>query len=232
VYAAPGRAVGIPSRAGNEGTLSIPLPWRGLYAIVDPAFCAGRDPLAVGSAILRGGCGVLQLRAKTGAPDAIEALARALLARCLDAQVAFVVNDDVDLAARIGAHGLHLGQADVTVAAARARLGPHVPIGLSTHSLAQASAALGLGADLIGFGPVFATSTKPDADPVVGLDLLAQVCATVALPVVAIGGVTAHNIGAVASAGARLAAAISALCGADDPERAARDMHRAVLAAA
>lgn len=206
--------------------MALSAAWRGLYAIIDPAFCRGRDPLGVADAILRGGCAVLQLRAKSGEAAAIAALARALHARCRAASVPFVVNDDVELAAAIGAEGVHLGQTDLPVETARARLPGHVVIGLSTHSLEQARAAQARGADLIGVGPVFATHSKQDPDPVIGLPGLRAIRDAVQIPIVAIGGVAPENAGSVAACGVRLAAAIGALCGAGDPELAARALHR------
>jgi thiamine-phosphate pyrophosphorylase len=203
--------------------------WRGLYAIVDPSACLGRPPLAVAEAILAGGCGVLQLRDKQRAPAELEPLARALHARCRDAGVPFVINDHVELAARIHADGLHLGQSDEPIAQARAAVAPGTAIGLSTHTLAQALAAEAAGADLIGFGPLFATRSKRDPDPTTGIEGLRAVLSVVRVPVVAIGGITRENIAAVADTGVAMAAAIAALCCAEDPEAAARAMHARLL---
>lgn len=205
--------------------MALPPAWRGLYAIVDPAFCGGRDPLDVADAILRGGCAALQLRAKSGEPAAIAGLARALHARCRTASVPFIVNDDVELAAAIGAEGVHLGQTDMPIESARARLPNRIPIGVSTHSLEQALAAQARGADLIGVGPVFATRSKLDPDPVIGLPGLRAIHDAVQIPVVAIGGIAPDNARSVADCGVQLAAAIGALCGADDPEHVARTLH-------
>ncbi|MFI5308303.1 MAG: thiamine phosphate synthase, partial [Polyangiales bacterium] len=96
---------------------------RGLYAIVDPAACRGRDALDVAEAILRGGCAVLQLRAKRLEPSALESLAHGLRRLCNEADVPFVVNDDVALGLRVGADGVHLGQDDMPLAHARVLLG-------------------------------------------------------------------------------------------------------------
>lgn len=205
---------------------------RGLYAIVDPAFCRGRDPRAVAAAILAGGCAVLQLRAKSLDDASLASLAHALARQCADAGVPFVVNDRPDLALRVGAAGVHLGQGDMPVEQARALVGETLAIGLSTHGLGQAGEAQARGADLIGFGPVFATASKPDAEPVVGLDRLRAACSAVAIPLVAIGGVTLENVTQVAAAGAPMAAAISALCAADDPSAVARAMHAVLSTAA
>ena len=187
---------------------------RGLYAIVDPEFCASRSPLDVAEAILHGGCAILQLRAKQLPEADIEALAGALRDRCRAVGVPFVVNDYVSIALRVGADGVHLGQTDLSVPSARAMVGSEIAIGLSTHGLVQAQLAQADGADLIGFGPVFPTGTKHNPDPVVGLDGLRAVCREVSLPVVAIGGITLANAANVRASGAQMAAAISAVCSA------------------
>lgn len=201
--------------------------WTGLYAIVDPACCAGRDPVEVARAILRGGCAVLQLRVKERTTDrALLELGGRLRDVCTQAGVPFVVNDRADLVVALEADGLHLGQEDLPVAAARRVVGDR-PIGLSTHDADQAARAIEQGADLIGFGPVFPTRTKVDPDPLVGLEGLTRICREAPVPVVAIGGIDAGRAAEAARAGARMVAAISALCGAPDPERAAAEMHRA-----
>lgn len=197
---------------------------RGLYAIVDPEHVGGRDPLEVARAILRGGCAVLQLRAKRLADRELVELARAMRALTAEQGVPFVVNDRADVARIVEADGLHLGQDDLRVSEARVLVGS-MPIGLSTHDLAQAEAAVREGADLIGFGPVFPTATKENPDPVVGLDRLAQVSRRVPVPVVAIGGITADHLDSIRAAGAAFVAAISAVAGAPDPEAAARRFH-------
>ncbi len=202
---------------------------RGLYAIVDPAACRGRDPSRVAAAILRGGCAALQLRSKSGSDRDLLALARDLAAQCRRAGVPFVVNDRPDLALLIGAAGLHLGQDDLPVAEARRIVGDAVAIGRSTHDEAQAAAAVGEGADVVAFGPVFETASKAQPDPVVGLDRLERVCAASVLPVVAIGGITLERIDAIVQTGARWAAVIGAVSGAEDPEGAARGLHSAFL---
>jgi thiamine-phosphate diphosphorylase len=200
---------------------------RGLYAIVDPAACRDRDPERVAAAILAGGCARLQLRAKRGPDRALLALARRLRARCRAAGVPFVVNDRPDLAVLTGADALHLGQDDLPIAEAR-RIAGALEVGRSTHDEAQARAAVAEGADVVAFGPVFETRSKEAPDPVVGIERLGEVCAATPLPVVAIGGLTVGNAPSVTAAGARFGAAIGAVCGADDPEAAARALHRAL----
>ena len=207
----------------------------GLYAIVDPGApgMRGKDPERVAEAILRGGCAMLQLRAKGGSDRALLALARRIAARCEAAGVPFVVNDRPDIALLAGARGLHLGQDDLPIAEARRVLGGGVlregiAIGRSTHDEDQAREAVSEGADLVAFGPIWATASKADPDPVVGLERLASVCRATPRPVIAIGGVTLERAEAIVSAGARYGAVISALCGADDPELAARALHSAL----
>lgn len=200
---------------------------RGLYAIVDTRACRGRAPLVVARAVLDGGCAALQLRAKDMPLAELEALAGQLAETCRAAGVPFVVNDHPAIAGRVGAAGVHVGQEDASVTEARA-LARGAAVGVSTHDLAQARKAAAEGADLIGFGPVFATQSKDNPDPVVGLDGLAAVCSTVRLPVVAIGGVDLARAQGIREAGAPLAAAIGAVCGADDPAEAARALHAAL----
>jgi thiamine-phosphate pyrophosphorylase len=206
--------------------------WRGLYAIVDPERCGGRDPEALADAILSGGCAVLQLRAKTGPRRTLLALAKRLAERCRRAGVPFVVNDHLDLAWLVSADGLHLGQDDLPVGAARRLLGEDRPVGVSTHDLPQLARAVDEGADLVGFGPVFPTGSKAQADPVVGLPGLARACAESPVPVVAIGGLTLETAAAAARAGAPLVAVISALARSPDPAATAAALHREVLRAA
>ena len=200
---------------------------RGLYAIVDPSACGGRDPEVVAAAILRGGCAVLQLRDKYNCDVDRLALARRIGALCRAARVPFIMNDRPDLAVLAGADGLHLGQDDLPIAEAR-RIAGDLVIGRSTHDGAQARAAIDEGADLIAVGPIFATQSKQDPDPVVGVEALSAICRVVRVPVIAIGGITVERAVAIREAGAAMGAAISAICASDDPEASARALHRAL----
>lgn len=199
---------------------------QGLYVIVDPEHCAGRDPRWVTERVLSVGCAALQLRAKQLSDAAHLTLARELAHSCKRAQVPFWLNDRADLALLCEADGLHLGQDDLPVDQVRKLWGAR-PLGLSTHNLEQAKAAEALGVDVIGFGPVFATQTKLNPDPQVGLAGLESVCAAVRLPVVAIGGVKLEHVPALRAAGALTCAVISAVCGAQDPAEAARAFREA-----
>jgi thiamine-phosphate pyrophosphorylase len=207
------------------------LAFGGYYAIVDaaPADLDEPDRLAArASALLAAKPCCLQLRAKGEAATAraLDRAAQGLLPLCHEAGVPFCVNDRLDVALAVGADVAHLGQEDLPLEDAlrvRALAGrPDLVIGFSTHNRAQALAAARGGADYIGFGPVFGTASKVNPDPTVGLEALAEICAAVEVPVVAIGGVTLENVAAVAHAGARAAAVIAAVNGAPDPTAAGR----------
>jgi thiamine-phosphate diphosphorylase len=191
---------------------------RGLYAIIDPECCAGRDPIWVADAVLRGGCALMQLRAKRATDREILRLGAALRDRCRARAVPFVLNDRADLAALLGADGLHLGQDDLPIAEAR-RLFTG-PIGRSTHDAMQARASVGL-ADIIGVGPVFATRSKENAGPQLGISMLREICRESPIPTVAIGGITLDNARLAFDAGADMVAMISALSHADAPHTVA-----------
>lgn len=197
----------------------------GFYAIFDPAVCpVDVTPEHAVDALLAGGASVMQLRAKHASDREVLELARMIQPRCVAASVPFVVNDRLDVALLAGAQGIHLGQDDLRIADVR-RLAPQLAVGLSTHSPAQATEAVKEGADLIGFGPVFDTSTKENPDATVGLDALREVCRSAPVPVVAIGGIDASRAHDAYAAGAHFVCAISAALAHRDAssiERAAR----------
>jgi thiamine-phosphate diphosphorylase len=200
----------------------------GFYAICDlPATADAAGARDLAGRLLRGGARALQLRMKRGPAGTVLECARAVLPLCRAAGVPFIVNDRLDVALGAGADGVHLGQADLPLGAAR-RLAPGLLVGVSTHDLEQLRVAAAGGADYLGFGPVFATATKQNPDPLVGLDGLRAACAAVRVPVVAIGGITAATAGAVIAAGAAAVAVIGAVVGAADVERAAREVVAAV----
>lgn len=186
-----------------------------LYAIVDPAQTGGRPLTDVVDAMLAGGVSVLQLRAKD--PPAGEFLRTALAVRQRTARAGclFIVNDRVDIALAAKADGVHLGQEDLPLEAARPLMGARL-IGISTHSLEQAEAAERGGADYIGFGPMFPTRTKETGYESRGLSMLAAVRRRVRIPIVAIGGITAENVERTWQSGADAAAMIGYLTRGDD----------------
>ena len=168
----------------------------------------------------------LQLRSKQLGLAALCELGHALRTLCSQWHVPLCVNDRLDVALAIAADVVHLGQSDLPLAevlsvrkAARAE---HLSVGISTHDLDQAKAAVDGGADYIGFGPVFPTQSKVDADPAVGLARLREVAVLVKIPVVAIGGITLDNVADVARTGASAAAVIAAIDTAPDPTHAGR----------
>jgi thiamine-phosphate pyrophosphorylase len=204
---------------------------RGLYGMVDVAATAtGDEALALAGKLADGGAGILQLRMKDAHAADVLVVARVLAPWCRGRGLPFIVNDRVDVALAAGADGVHLGQDDLPLAAARALVPAGFVVGVSTHDEAQARAAVDGGADYIGFGPCFTTSTKRNPDPVVGVERLARVCAASRVPVVAIGGITLDTVAAVAAAGAAAAAVIRAVNAADDVTAAARAVTAAFAA--
>lgn len=177
-----------------------------------------------------GGADVVQLRDKSLAPDAFQEVARRVADICREHRVTLIVNDRVDVARTIEADGVHVGRTDLGVREARALLGPRAIIGASTGSLEEALEAERAGADYIGFGHIFATSSKTKQTPPVGLDALASVAARVRIPVIAIGGITETNAADVTATGAWGIALIGAVCAADDPRAATARLRATVLA--
>ena len=195
---------------------------RGIYALLEPARHA--DPPAYLDALLRGGIRVFQIRAKGGIAPA---LLDALVARVRAAAGVALVNDDVELALR--ADGVHLGQEDAAehdLRALRERLGPRV-IGLSCGTPAEARAVDPGLIDYLGVGPIFTTSSKADAGGPIGVNGVRVVVEATGLPVAAIGGIELATVPFVRESGAVMAAVISALAGAAEPEAAARAFVRA-----
>ncbi|MEO8070249.1 MAG: thiamine phosphate synthase, partial [Acidobacteriota bacterium] len=169
------------------------------------------------------GVRLIQLRAKTTASGPLLDLADSLAERCRSAGAIFVVNDRVDIARLARASGVHLGQTDLAPADARRLVAPEMIVGVSTHNADQIQAAIDEPVDYIAVGPVFATATKANPDPVIGLDGVRQAafaCSARHLPVVAIGGVTLERAAAVIAAGASTVAVISDLLSGDPASRA------------
>ena len=164
-----------------------------------------------------GGASLIQLREKSSQALQFYEHARAAMAIAAERDVRLIINDRVDVALAVGAHGVHLGQDDMPPEAARRLLGPEAIIGYSTHSVAQAVEALNLPIDYIAIGPIFQTATKSDTSPVLGLEGLRAVREAVGtVPLVAIGGITAANAPQIIEAGADSVAVISALL--SDPD--------------
>ncbi len=198
------------------------LPSR-LYAIVDP-LDTGRDPLDLARAMLDGGARLLQLRSKSVATGALLATAERMRELTAAHGATFIVNDRADVARACGADGVHLGQDDLPIEAARVVLGAGSIIGFSTHSETQLAAACARGADYLAFGPIFATTSKSKADPVLGCERIRAARDLTTGPLVAIGGITADTAPAVLAAGADAVAVIAALVRAPDVARATAEL--------
>ena len=187
-----------------------------LYGILDLGYVAAPAAVETARQMVAGGVDILQLRAKSLLAPDIVALAAAVRPITAAAGVPFIINDWPWLVERCGADGAHIGQDDGPLAAARAKAGGGRIVGRSTHSLEQARAARDEGADYLGFGPLFATPTKPDYPPI-GLEDIAQVHAEITdRPVFCIGGVKLENLPAVIAAGARRVVIVSGILRADD----------------
>ena len=201
------------------------LPDCHLYGIVDLGYVAAGDVPSMTRKLIAGGVDILQLRAKKLGKREIESLAREMLPITHDAGVPLVINDHLEVAAEVGSEGVHIGQDDGSVAAARAVVGPSCFVGKSTHSLAQAVAAQAEGADYIGFGPLYATGTKPDYVPI-GLGDIAEVHRRVTVPIFCIGGVNQARLPEVLAAGARRVVIVSAFLMAEDVSESVRVVKR------
>ena len=200
-----------------------------LYVILDRSATGGRDLEEILEATIAGGCRLIQLREKEWPSGRLLPLAERLRERCRRAGVTFIVNDRVDLALAVGADGVHLGQDDLPVRAARPLLRPGMMLGRSTHSVAQAREAQAEGADYVAVGSMFPTQTKPDFE-LVGPDLVRAVRSSIKAPLIGIGGITRENVAQVIGAGADGVAVISAVCGAPDPAAATREFLAAISA--
>lgn len=200
--------------------------WR-LYVIIDRAAALGRDLAELAASAIRGGADAIQLRDKAASARQLKEIGKRLLEVTRAMNVPLIINDRPDVARAVGADGVHLGQEDLSIDDARQMLGSGTLIGQSTHSLQQAVSAEIQGADYLALGPVFATPTKPDDEPV-GLSSIREAVLRVQIPMVCIGGIEANTLGDVLAAGATCVAVVRAVCGAEDPQRAARQLKSAL----
>ena len=195
---------------------------RGLYAITDSRLTPGNALITAVGAALRGGARAIQYRDKHSDRPHRLRTARTLLTLCDDADALLIINDDVELAAAVGAHGVHLGRHDPDIVTARSRLGTRAIIGASCYNeLDRARQAAAEGADYVAFGRFFPSRTKPDAIAA-PMELLTEARAALDLPLVAIGGITPDNGARLIAAGADMLAVIHAVFGQPDVEAAAR----------
>ena len=198
-----------------------------LYLVTDPDLARGRELAEVVAAAVRGGVTLVQLRDKGGDGRALLEAARALQAVLEPHGVPLLVNDRADIAYAAGA-GCHVGQSDLPAEAARAIIGPDAILGLSIDEVQQADAVDPELVDYLAYGPFAATATKPDAGAPVGADGLAAVRKRIMLPLIAIGGIDAHNVAQAVRAGADGIAVVGAIMAATEPEAASRKLRTAI----
>lgn len=192
-----------------------------IYAITDPQLLPGERLFEAAAQALAAGVKTIQLRNKDAADAQLANEARRLVALCEEYGARCIINDRPDIALKCGAHGVHLGQGDGSVASARRLLGPEAIIGVSCHSdIELARRARDQGASYVAFGRFFSSNTKPMAGAA-NIDVLRQARADIALPIVAIGGVRADNMAPLLAAGAQTLAVCHSLFGSEDVTAAA-----------
>ncbi len=204
---------------------------KGLYLVTDRDLCGSRTVEEVVRLAAEGGAVAVQLREKDlpTRPFVEEALR---IRNLLDFfGIPLIINDRLDVALAVGAAGLHVGQDDMPYEVARRILGPKAVIGLSVETWEDVERAEGLDADYLGISPVFATPTKTDTKEPWGIEGLERIRAYSRHPLVAIGGLNAGNAGTVVRAGADAVAVVSAVCAAEDPREASRDLARIIAGA-
>jgi thiamine-phosphate pyrophosphorylase len=198
-----------------------------LYGIIDLGYIPRpRDCGCIAEQMVSGGVDLIQLRAKGKSIDELVNLASEIHEITARSDTPLIVNDHAEVAAQVPVEGVHVGQEDDSILFARQRAGRDLIVGKSTHSLAQAFTAQREGADYIGFGPIFATPTKPDYKPI-GLGNIRQVHLDVSIPIFCIGGINIDNLQRVIDAGAKRVVMVSALLKAHsvvDYARCATDM--------
>lgn len=198
-----------------------------LYAVTDRRWLGGRRLVDRVEEALKGGVTFVQLREKDLDEERFLEEAREIKELCGRYQVPFVINDNVDIAQAVDADGVHVGQSDMEAGDVRARLGQDKIIGVSAQTVEQALLAESRGADYLGVGAVFATGSKADASEV-DHETVKAICQAVHIPVIAIGGITRENVGALAGTGVCGTAVISAIFAQEDVEEETRKLKEAV----
>jgi len=186
-----------------------------LYPVTCQALSAGRSDLEVLDGILAGGARIVQLREKDMPPAALYELAVAFRRKTSEAGALLIINDHIDLALAADADGVHLGQNDMPLAAAR-RIAPELILGRSTHNRGQALEAEAQGADYVNIGPIYPTGTKPEHTTFLGPEAIREIGPLLKIPFTVMGGINESNIAPVLAAGARRIAVVSAVTRAPD----------------
>lgn len=198
-----------------------------LYVVITERFCAGRTGLAVLDEVLAAGVGVVQLREKEIDDRELFERALAFRERTRRARALLIVDDRVDVALAADADGVHLGQRDLPVRAARL-LAPSLLIGASSHTPEQAWEAQAAGASYVNIGPIYPTQTKATGIPALGPAALDRTVSRLTIPFTVMGGIKAHNLGALLDRGAQHVAVVTAVTAANDVAGAARALRRAI----
>ena len=194
-----------------------------LYAVTDRAWTEKMSLYEQVEAALKNGVTCVQLREKDLDEEAFLQEAIEIRKLCKEYQVPFIINDNVEIAVKCGADGIHVGQEDMVASDVRNRVGDDMIIGVSAHTVEEAVEAVKNGADYLGLGAVFSTSTKLDVDNM-SAETLKAICGSVDVPTVAIGGISKKNILQLTGSGVDGAAAVSAIFAAEDPGKAAADL--------
>jgi thiamine-phosphate pyrophosphorylase len=199
-----------------------------LHVITDTTLQARYSAAELAELAIAGGADTIQYRSKATDMHVLIAEASAVRDVCARHGVTCLINDRVDVCLAVDADGVHLGREDMPIGIARRLLGDGRVIGGTVRSLAQLREAEGLGADYVGLGPIFTTSSKSVAVAPLGLDVIGDVSRAALIPVISIAGITLGNASSVIAAGAHGIAVIGAVCGADDVTGAARELRRAI----
>ena len=207
------------------------MPDLSLYLVTDRGLSLGRTTVDIVRAAVAGGVTCVQLREKECSTRQFVAEARAVRELLAGTGVPLIINDRIDVALAVDASGVHLGQTDMHIADARRVVGSSMLIGISAECVEDAVRAQAEGADYIGISPVFATPTKTDTAPALGLHGIALIRAAVSLPLVGIGGVKPGNAADVLRAGCDGVAVVSAIVSAPDPQQAAAELKAIIRAA-
>ncbi len=196
-----------------------------LYAVTDRAWTDNRSIYSQVEDALKGGVTCVQLREKNMSEDELFSEAVKMRDLCRKYDVPFIVNDNVDIAVRCGADGVHIGQNDMSCSEVRQKIGDNMILGVSVHTVHQAKDAQKYGADYLGVGAVFSTNTKNDADSV-SLDMLKRICGAVEIPVTAIGGIGENNIAKLYGSGVDGVAVVSAIFASENIKNACERLYK------
>ncbi len=202
-----------------------------LHVLTDTLLQSRFSHVQLAEMAIAGGADTIQFRHKEGSTREMIEMATQMKRACADKNVAFIVNDRIDIAIAAQADGVHLGQDDFPIPLARKLLGNDRMIGGSAATLEEARKCLADGADYVGFGPVFPTGSKGDAGPVTGIEALKMIVEVIPLPIIAIGGVDEGNTAGVMRSGAHGIAVISAVCCRQDPRQATQGLCQAIHSA-